>query len=265
MFHARNLLYWVHPSARSTALRSVIGADARRVETWKRISKPPGQSAEAADVGSPFTRRGSLLDSAHHRAECVGSLICTMADPLAAAHEHNTLAPIHLSLANEHLRDIFLALSFLDTPSLERPHGWFIQVNGVCRLWREIALNFAELWARNAGSFLSRRMADLAIARAGRSLLSFAGHYEDHEGPGYVLTKYQLSLVEAHAKRLRSLVHDDYVDWFRMFNRVRAFPELVTARIWDDSGPYMWNEHIDTPKLECLYLNNASLHARGHG
>ncbi|VDB85465.1 unnamed protein product [Peniophora sp. CBMAI 1063] len=180
-----------------------------------------------------------------------------MNDTVSAAHEHNTLAPIHLRLANEHLHDIFLALSLIDTPSLNRPQGWFLSVNGVCTLWREIALHSAELWARSAGSFPSRRMTDLAIARAGTSLLSFTGHYEDHEGSGYVLTDYQLSLVETHAKRLQSFVHDDYNDWSGMFYRVRSFPELVTARIWDDSGPDMWNEPIDAPKLECLYLNNA--------
>ncbi|VDB87242.1 unnamed protein product [Peniophora sp. CBMAI 1063] len=172
------------------------------------------------------------------------------------AHEHNTLAPIHLRLANEHLHDIFLALSLIDTPSLDRPQGWFLSVNGVCRLWREIALHSAELWARSAGSFPSRRMTDLALARASRFLLRLTGHYEDHEGPGYVLTPYQLSLVESHAKRLRSLVHDDYSDWSGAFYRVRAFPELLTARIWDDSGPDMWNRPIDAPKLQCLYLNN---------
>ncbi|VDB87240.1 unnamed protein product [Peniophora sp. CBMAI 1063] len=217
-----------------------------------------GKSAAAADVRSPLYPHAEIaacFSSPLYRAREI--IICTMADLLAAAREHNTLAPIHAHLANEHLQDIFLALSLIDTPSLERPQGWFLSVNGVCKLWREIALNSAELWARCAGSFPSQRMTDLAIQRAGNALLSFIGHHEDHEGQGYALTDYQLLLVETHAKRLRSLVHDDYIDWSGMFYRVRSFPELVTARIWDDSGPDMWNGHIDAPRMECLYLNNA--------
>ncbi|VDB84987.1 unnamed protein product [Peniophora sp. CBMAI 1063] len=179
-----------------------------------------------------------------------------MADALAAAREHNTLAPIHVHLANEHLQEIFLALSLIDAPSLERPQGWYLQVNGICHIWREIALNFRGLWARNAGSFPSRRMTDLAIERAGAHHLSFVGHFKDHDGPGYVLSDYQLSLVETRTEKLRSLVHELYTDWAELFYRVQTLPELVTARICDDSGPDMWKGAIGAPQLECLYLNN---------
>ena len=55
-----------------------------------------------------------------------------MNSTITAAREHNTLALIHRKLANEHIRDIFIALSLIDTPSLARPQGWFPQVNGVC-------------------------------------------------------------------------------------------------------------------------------------
>ncbi|KZV62956.1 hypothetical protein PENSPDRAFT_758356 [Peniophora sp. CONT] len=176
---------------------------------------------------------------------------------IRAAREHNTLALIHRKLSNENLCDIFIALVYLDTPSLLNPQGWYLQINGVCHLWRELAVHCAELWARSIGSFPSRDMTDLAIQRAGASLLSLDGHFEDHEGPGYILTGYQLSLVEKYASRLRSLGHDDYWAWSELFYCIRAFPELETARIWDDSGPNEWDECIDTPRLQSLYMNNA--------
>ncbi|KZV60576.1 hypothetical protein PENSPDRAFT_337009 [Peniophora sp. CONT] len=174
-----------------------------------------------------------------------------------AAREYNTLALIHRRLSNENLCAIFLALSLLDTPSLARPQGWFLQVNGICHFWREVALHYPELWARSAGSFPSRLMTDLAIQRAGVSVLGFNGHFEDHEGPGYVLTDYQLSLVGMHTARLRSLVHENYMNWSELFYCIRAFPELETARIWDDSGPEEWDECIDAPRLHCLSMDNA--------
>ncbi|KZV60578.1 hypothetical protein PENSPDRAFT_337131 [Peniophora sp. CONT] len=106
------------------------------------------------------------------------------------------------------------------------------------------------------GSFPSQLMTDLAIQRAGASLLSLDGHFEDHEGPGYVLTDYQFSLIEKYASRLRSLGHDDYWAWSELFYCMGTFPELETARIWDESGPDEWDECIDTPRLQSLYMNN---------
>ncbi|KZV72349.1 hypothetical protein PENSPDRAFT_683736 [Peniophora sp. CONT] len=180
-----------------------------------------------------------------------------MNDFIRTAREHNTFAHIHRKLSNENLCDIFLALASLDTPSIVNPKGWYNQVNGVCHLWREAAVHCAELWARSAGSFPSLRMTDLVIQRAGASLLSLNGHFEDHAGPGYVLTDYQLSLVEMHAARLRSLVHDEYTAWSELFYCLRALPELEMASIWDESGPDEWDECIDAPRLHCLYMNNA--------
>ncbi|VDB87245.1 unnamed protein product [Peniophora sp. CBMAI 1063] len=180
-----------------------------------------------------------------------------MHDTISAAREHNTLALIHIKLATEHIRDIFLALSLIDTPSLKRPQGWYLQVNGVCRLWREISLDFAGLWARNAGSFPARRMTDLMIERARKHPLSFEGHYEDHDGSGYVLTDYQLSLIPIYIARLRSLAHDEYTDWSDLFYRLGAFPQLESTRICDDSGPDMWHARLDAPNLHSLHLNNA--------
>lgn len=175
---------------------------------------------------------------------------------IRAAREHNARARIHRKLSNENLCNIFLALTYLDTPSLANPQGWYLQINGVCHFWREVALHYAELWARSAGSFPSQRMTDLAIQRAGASRLSFSGHFEDHGGPGHVLTDYQLLLVEKYASRLRSLGHDDYWAWSELFYCIRAFPELEVARIWDDSGSDEWSECIDTPRLQSLYMNN---------
>ncbi|KZV66786.1 hypothetical protein PENSPDRAFT_755466 [Peniophora sp. CONT] len=176
-----------------------------------------------------------------------------------ARRDVNTKAFIHRKLSNENLCDIFLALALLDIPSLERPQGWYLQVNGVCHRWRQVALRYAELWAISAGSFPSDCMTDLAIQRAGGATLCFDGHFEDYEGPGHVLTEHQLNLMEEHAARLRSFVHDAYTDWSKRFYRLKVFPQLETARIWDDSGPDMWHhdELIDAPRLHGLYLNNA--------
>ncbi|KZV72370.1 hypothetical protein PENSPDRAFT_683750 [Peniophora sp. CONT] len=181
-----------------------------------------------------------------------------MNDFIRAAREHNTLTLIHRRLSNENICDIFLALAQLDIPSSSNPAGWFSQANGVCHLWREMAVHCPELWARSAGSFPSRRMTDLAILRAKTVPLSFDGHYEDDEdGPGYVLTDYQLSLLETHVTRLRSLVHETYTDWSERFYCLKAFPKLKKAGIWDDSGPNMWHDAIDAPSLRSLYVNNA--------
>ncbi|KZV73592.1 hypothetical protein PENSPDRAFT_749997 [Peniophora sp. CONT] len=180
-----------------------------------------------------------------------------MNDAIRAAREHNTRALIHRSLSNENISDIFLALAVLDTPSLASPQGWLLQVNGVCHLWREIALNSPELWARSAGSFLSERMTDLAIERARAVDLSLDGHYEDYERHVHVLSDYQLLLIEKHVAHLRSFVHDDYRDWSELLYRLKSFPKLVFARIWDEAGPDMWCESIEAPSLQSLYVNNA--------
>ncbi|VDC03972.1 unnamed protein product [Peniophora sp. CBMAI 1063] len=177
---------------------------------------------------------------------------------LAVARDHNARASINRKLSNEILCDIFLALALLDIPSLERPQGWFLQVNGVCRRWRYVAVGYAELWGASAGSFPSDDMTDLAISRARGSLLRLDGHFEDHSGPGYVLTEYQLSLIEKHHDRLRSLVHDDYLEWPELLYRLKSFPKLEMARIWDDPGPNRWDASvpIDVPLLRGLYMNN---------
>ncbi|VDB84989.1 unnamed protein product [Peniophora sp. CBMAI 1063] len=184
----------------------------------------------------------------------------TMGNVVRVARERSIRRALDLvlNLPPEVLLNIFITLSYLDTPTLENPLGWYMRVCAVCSRWRKIALGSIELWARNAGAFPSPRMTDVLIRqRAGRTFpLSLNGHFEDHRGPGYVLTDYQLSLIEAHATRLRSLVHDEYMDWSELFYRLRTFPQLEAARIWDDSGPEMWYECINAPKLECLYLNN---------
>ncbi|VDC03968.1 unnamed protein product [Peniophora sp. CBMAI 1063] len=177
---------------------------------------------------------------------------------LAAANRPDTRASINDVLSDDIFCEIFLMLAFLDIPTLERPQGWFLQVNGVCRRWRYIAVGYAELWAASAGSFLSGNMTDLAISRAGDSLLRFDGHFEDHDGPGHVLTGYQFSLIETQRHRLRSLVYDDYFEWADLLYRLRTFPKLEMARLWDGAGPDAWerDEFIDAPNLHGLYLNN---------
>lgn len=164
------------------------------------------------------------------------------------------------ALPDETLREIFLTLALTDIPSLHRPQGWFLQVNGVCRRWRKLALEYSEIWAISAGSFPSDEMTNLTILRASRSALGlcFDGHFENHAGAGYVLTEYQLSLIEKHCDRLRSFVHDEYYDWSDMFYRLESFPKLEMARIWDEGGPDMWpaDELIGAPRLRSLYMNN---------
>ncbi|VDC03977.1 unnamed protein product [Peniophora sp. CBMAI 1063] len=167
-------------------------------------------------------------------------------------------APINRKLSDETLSEIFMTLSLLDIPSRVRPQGWYLQVNGVCRRWRHVALNYARLWATNAGSFISDNMTNLMIERARGSALCFDGHIEDHAGSDYVLTEYQLSLLEQYRDRLRSFVYDDYLKWPELLYRLRSFPKLEMARIWDGSGPDMWptNELIEAPCLHGLYMNN---------
>ncbi|VDC03987.1 unnamed protein product [Peniophora sp. CBMAI 1063] len=182
----------------------------------------------------------------------MNSAILPVAGPL---HAH---ASINRKLSDENLSEIFMTLSLLDIPSRMRPQGWYLQVNGVCRRWRYVALNYARLWATNAGSFISDDLTNLMIERARGSALCFDGHLEDRAGPGYVLSKYQLSLLEQYRERLRSFVYDGYLHWPELLYRLRSFPKLEMARIWDGSGPDMWpmNELIDTPYLHGLYMNN---------
>ncbi|KZV73571.1 hypothetical protein PENSPDRAFT_749982 [Peniophora sp. CONT] len=180
-----------------------------------------------------------------------------MNDAIRAAREHNTRSSIHRKLSIETLCGVFLALALLDVPSLMRPQGWYLQINGVCHRWREVAVNYAELWARSAGSFPSELMTDLAIHRAHLVDLSLDGHCEDYHGSGHVLTPYQIKLIEKHAARLRSFVHDTYTEWSDVLYRVKVFPKLEMARIWDESGPCVWTDLIDTPSLHGLYMNNA--------
>ncbi|VDC03979.1 unnamed protein product [Peniophora sp. CBMAI 1063] len=170
----------------------------------------------------------------------------------------NTQASINRKLSDENLCEIFLALAFLDVPSRARPQGWFLTVNGVCRRWRYVAVHYAELWAISAGSFQSDDMTDLAIERAQGSLLRFDGHFKDHADPGYALTSYQLSLLETHQDRVRSFVHDEFMEWSDMLYELRTFPKLEMARIGDESGPDAWpmDELIEAPALLGLYMNN---------
>ncbi|VDC03986.1 unnamed protein product [Peniophora sp. CBMAI 1063] len=167
-------------------------------------------------------------------------------------------ATINAKLSDEDLCQIFMTLALLDIPSLERPQGWFLQVNSVCRRWRYVALGYAELWAISAGSFPSKVMTNLTIERARRSALRFDGHFEDHAGPGYVLTHYQQSLLEKYGDRLRSVVHDDYQDWSVLLYRLGTLPRLEMARIWDDSDSNAWDGDvvIHAPRLQGLYMNN---------
>ncbi|VDB87246.1 unnamed protein product [Peniophora sp. CBMAI 1063] len=176
---------------------------------------------------------------------------------IGAVREHNALAPIHVKLAVEQILEIFLALSEIDIPTPSSPQGWYLRVKSVCRRWRSIATSSPELWARCAGSFLSRNMTDLAIQRAGlNTLLSLDGHIEN-TGSECVLTEYQLSLIETQLERLCSFVHEKYRDWSSLFYRLKTFPKLQSARIWDDSGPEMWSWRINAPLLQSLYMNNA--------
>ncbi|VDC03985.1 unnamed protein product [Peniophora sp. CBMAI 1063] len=185
-----------------------------------------------------------------------------MNDAIKAARQYNSRVPLHC-LSPEVISGIFIALSYMDTPSLDQPAGWYFRVNGVCSLWRNIAFDDAELWAINAGSFPSDTMTDLMIERARRCHLCFNGHIEDREeGPSYVLTEYQLSLFEKYRDRLRSFVCDDFLVyndqplWPKILYRLRSFPKLEMARIWDDSDSDMWptDELIDAPSLLSLYM-----------
>ena len=119
-----------------------------------------------------------------------------MNDAVRAAREHNSRALIHRKLSHENFCSIFLALALLDVPALSHPQGWLLQISGVCHHWRQIAVDYAELWAVSAGSFPSNKMTDLAIQRAGGSTLCFDGHSEDHNGSDHVLTEYQRSLIQ---------------------------------------------------------------------
>lgn len=178
-----------------------------------------------------------------------------MTDAVAVARNHNALVPLHRKLSPEIMFGIFLALSLIHTPCREYPRGWFV-INEVCSYWRNIAVNYPELWARSAGSFASREMTELAIRRAKNVNLSLDGHHENYESSGYVLTPDQLRLIAPLVGRLRSLSHDDYVPWADLFNHLRVFPVLEMARIWDESGLDMWSVCIEAPRLRSLYLNN---------
>lgn len=186
-----------------------------------------------------------------------------MSDPIRVARTHNERTPIY-RISNENMCEIFLVLALVDIPSPERPLGWF-SVGSVCHLWRELAMNYPELWARSAGSFLTDDMTDLALERAQSMALSFDGYREEHGSPDRVLTEYQLSLIEEYVPRLRSLGHDDFVQWSDLFYRLGSFPVLESARIWDDSGVNMWDECIGMPRLQSLYLKHTLIPINASG